>query len=227
MEIKKTTLWKTGFIVLCLIVLIFIFNPFKSSSGAGLVDVSLFTNNQSLYPSLGPDNATNVVIEISDFQCPICGIASALPNWSSQYSNQKSYNIAGKIENAAKQGKLRLISVIMSFLGQGSVYAAEAALCANEQGKFWEMHDTIYSNQVPPSQEGIQFTKSQLETIAQGVSGLDQTKFSSCLEGDKHLSDVQKISGSANSIGVKGTPTFIINGKMLLDWTSALSVLSQ
>lgn len=210
MRIKKSTLWTL--LVIILIVFFFLFfNPLKSSVSAGAINQSIFTSNPDLYPSLGPDNAKNVVIEFSDFQCPICGIASGFPSWSSQYSSQTEYNAAGQIEQSAKQGNLKFVSVTMSFLGQGSVYAAEAAFCANDQGQFWAMHDIIYSNQVPPSQEGTQFTKSQLETMAQGIQGLDQTKFKNCLESDTNSLKVQASETTAMSL-VQGTPTFFVNG---------------
>lgn len=221
-KIKKTTFW-TILVVLAIIIFFLFFNPFGSAGKQ--IDTSAFTSDPSLYPSLGPQNSQNTVIEFSDFQCPYCGIDSGLPSWSSQYTNQKDSGIAGKIENAANQGKLRFISVTMSFLGQGSVYAAEAALCANDQGKFWEMHDAIFSNQVPPTQEGTQFTKQELEGIGTNINGLNQTEFTNCLETDAHTFDVQKISSEAGNVGIQGTPTFVLNGKILSDPTSLTSIL--
>lgn len=220
--VKKGSLvfWFIAIAVLLIVVFLFVLSP-KSSS----TDVGIFTSNPSLYPSLGPDNAQNVVIEFSDFQCPICGMASGLPSWDSQYASTKGNGLAGQIEQAAQQGKVKFIFVPMSFLGQGSIYATEAALCANEQGKFWEMHDAIYSNQVPPAQEGVQFTKQQLEIMAGAITGLNQTEFSSCLESDSYSPSVQQINTAASNAGIKGTPTFIVNGKVLSDWTSASSVL--
>lgn len=222
-RIKKSTLWIIA--VILLILLIIVFWPFGSPSG-GSANMAAFTNNPILYPSLGPDTATNTVIEFADFQCPVCGIATGLPSWSSQYSTTKGYRVLGQLEQAAQQGQIRFIFVTMSFLGQGSVYAAEAGFCANEQGKFWQMHDAIYSNQVPPAQEGVQFTKQQLEIMAGAITGLNQTKFTDCLESDKYASSVQQANTAADGAGIKATPTVVANGKILSDWTSAGSVIA-
>lgn len=191
-----------------------------SSDGAS-ADVGAFLNNPSLYPSLGPSDAKNVVIEFSDFQCPFCAIASGLPSWvgtaTSQYGDL--LGAAGKVEKMAQEGKLKFVYVSMSFLGQESVYAAEAGLCANEQGKFWEMHDAIFTAQTQGENNG-KYNKDNLEIIANGVSGLDQSKFKACLEGDKYLSAVQKINGEASK-AAQGTPTFYVNGKQVsASWTA-------
>jgi protein-disulfide isomerase len=203
----------------------------SASTGTGNVapaDVSAFTEDPALYPSLGPDNAQNVVIEFSDFQCPFCALASGLPSWVSQYQSQYSDLIgaAQKIENLAKQGKVKFIYVSMSFLGQESVYAAEAGLCANEQGKFWEMHDALFTAQTEGENTG-KFNKDKLEIIASGISGLNQAQFKTCLEGDKYLSDVQIISSEAGSIA-SGTPTFYVNGQQVsASWTALQSALGM
>ena len=99
----------------------------------------------------------------------------------------------------------------MSFLGQESVYAAQAGLCANKQGKFFAIEDAIYSAQTQGENTG-KFAKNKLEIIAQSVSGLNQAEFKSCLENDKTLNDVKEIAGVASQFA-KGTPTFYVNGK--------------
>ncbi len=236
---KKSTLW--GIVIFALLALLVAsiftggFGLTKSSSATGnaantntgaTIDTKIFTSNPNLYPSLGPDNAKYTVIEFVDFQCPVCGLASGSPSWISQYAGRAGVGVAGQLEELAKQGKIRFITVTMSFLGQGSVYATEAGLCANDQGKFWEMYDAIFANQVPPEQEGAQFTKSQLETIASNIKGLDTSKFNNCLEKDEHLSDGKIIAQAAVSTGVSGTPTFIINGQIVQNWPSVISLVT-
>ena len=230
LRIKKSTLW-IFFSVLVIVVLIILWNPFGKPGGT-TIDASQFLNNPALYPSLGPGNAKDTVIEFYDFQCPICGLASGLPGWSPSYSSNAGYNVSGQVEQAAEAGKIRFISVPMSFLDsrsdatqKGSTWAAEAALCANDQGKFWEMHDIIYSNQVTPAQEGVQFTKQQLTSMAAQIQGMNQSQFSDCLQTDKYLIKTQEITNAAFNAGVTGTPTFVINGKVLSDWTTAASIL--
>ena len=224
-RVKKSLLW-TILAVVLIIIIILLWNPFSSPNPSSKsINATFFTTNPSLFPSIGPDNAANTVIEFYDFQCPICGLASGLPTWGYQYSTNSGYDVAGKIEDAAKNNQIKFVAVTMSFLGTGSTAAAEAALCANEQGKFWQMHDIIFSNQVTPTQEGVQFTKQQLEIIAGQITGLDQTQFKSCLESDKYLSSVQQANTAAANAGVQGTPAFIVNGQLLSNWTSVTSVL--
>ena len=195
----------------------------KPSDDSGTsTDVSTFLSDTSLYPSLGPEDAEVTVVEFSDFQCPFCAMASGLPSWTDDYESQYGDLIgsAEKIQEMAQQGKLRFIYVPMNFLGQESVYAAEAGLCANEQGKFWEMHDAIFSAHDSKENNG-KYTKEKLEVIAQGIIGLDQNKFKTCLEDDKYLSDVQQIAQITSGIG---TPKFVVNGK---DVQSSWAKLSE
>ncbi len=112
----------------------------------------------------------------------------------------------------------------MSFLGQESVYAAQAGLCANQQGKFFEMDDAIYAAQTQGENSG-KFNKDKLEIIAQGISGLDQAKFKTCLENDKTLSLVQQ-SASLTSQFASGTPTFYVNNQQVsASWTAIQSAI--
>jgi len=232
-SIKKDLLWKYATFLLIAIVVIGGFIMFKgdgsggtgaavNAGGAtgGAVDLSVFTDNPNLYPSLGPEDAENVVIEFSDFQCPYCAIASGLPTWTTEYQSQYAdlIDVAGKVQDLAAEGKVRFIYVSMSFLGQESVYAAQAGLCANKQGKFWEMHDAIFTASNGPSENDGKYSKENLKKIAAGINGLDTGEFNSCLDDDETLSDVQK-SASQASTAASGTPTFYVNGvKMGASW---------
>ncbi|MEK6840661.1 MAG: thioredoxin domain-containing protein [Nanoarchaeota archaeon] len=222
--IKKDSLWKYSTFILLAALVIGGFFFFRGSGGGnggttdggstGQVDLSPFLQNAQFYPSLGPEDASNVVIEFSDFQCPYCAMASGLPSWTSQYSDQYPDLIgsAGKIQDMAKNGDLRFIYVSMSFLGQESVYASEAGLCANEQGKFWEMHDKIFGSSDAPSENTGKYSVVNLEKLAAGISGLDKTKFNDCLDSGKYESAVQSIAAQASK-AASGTPTFYVNGK--------------
>ncbi len=193
----------------------------------GAVNLDVFTSNPSLYPSIGPDNAKDVVIEFSDFQCPYCAMASGLPNWLGPYQTQYGdlIGVAGKIQQMAEDGKLKFVYVSMSFLGQESVYAAEAALCANEQDKFWEMHDAIFVAHDSKENNG-KYSKDNLKVIAKGITGLDSAKFNSCLDKDTELSNVQKIASQA-ATAATGTPTFYVNGKKMgASWTAIQAALA-
>ncbi len=187
-----------------------------NNSAAGPVNLQPFTSNSELFPSLGPSNAKNTVIEFADFQCPYCALASGLPNWTSQYQSQYGdlINAAGNVEQMAKNGQLRFIFVPMSFLGQESVWAAQAGYCAANQGKFWQMHDAIYSASTGPQEDTGKYSIPNLEKIAAGISGIDTAKFNSCLENNDTLSQVQTAAAEA-STAASGTPTFYVNGQQV------------
>jgi len=240
---KKSTLWAMGSFVLLVLLVISVFtggfgimkptgnaantgnNANAGAGGAtGPVDLKFITSNPDLYFSLGPKNAKVTVIELSDFQCPYCAIASGLPSWTEQYKSQygELVGAAGNIQTLAEQGKVRFIYVNLNFLGAESTYASQAAMCAQEQGKFWEMHDAIFT--AHDSKEGTgKYTKDKLEVLAKSISGLDQAKFKTCLESDATLSKVQQIMTEVQKAGIQiGTPQFFVNGKAVQASSTAL-----
>ena len=85
--------------------------------------------------------------------------------------------------------------------------AAEAAHCAQEQGKFWEMHDVLFANQRALKPE-------QLSGYATDLS-LDMAAFDSCLESGRYASKVEDDKKAGEIVGVSGTPAFFINGQFI------------
>ncbi len=241
--ISKDDLWKYSTLLLVVVILIggffILVGGGNKSSGTGTptvvnsagsakADLSAITGNPTLYPSLGPKNAKVTVIEFIDFQCPYCGMASGLVPWIAKYKTQYGSLVgsAAKVKALAQQGKIRYVVVTMSFLGQESIYAAQAGLCANEQGKFFAMDDAIYSAQTQGEDSG-KFAKDKLEIIAKNVTGLNQTEFKSCLEGDKTLSQVKEIASTASQFA-SGTPTFYVNGKKVQSsWPAIQTAINQ
>jgi protein-disulfide isomerase len=219
--ISKKNLWMySTFVLVAILIIGGVFWMTGKSTGTGgtvsdIVDLSAFTSNPSLYPALGPENANDVVIEFSDFQCPYCAISSGLPSWAFQYSSQyvDLFSTSQKVKQLAEEGKIRLIYVPMSFLGDESIYAVEAALCANEQGKFWEMHDLIFANHDGKENNG-KYSKENLKKFAAQIEGLDTAKFNECLDSSKYLSNVKLIASEASK-ATTGTPVFYVNGKKL------------
>ena len=141
-------------------------------------------------PSLGPQTARLTIVEFSDFQCPFCrtgaetltAIAKAFPN---------------DVRVVFKQFPLESHS-------QAAI-AAEASLAAHAQGKFWEMHDRIFSN--PRS-----LTESNLIAWAKELD-LDVARFKSDLTSHKYQSTVQNEVHEGLDAGVQGTPTVFLNGR--------------
>ena len=213
-KIKKKSFYKyligVAVIIILLIFLVGVFNPVPKEKS-----FRIFENN-SLFPSLGPDNAQTTVIEFYDFQCPWCAVASGLPSWTVDAARTNPnvaavFNASGKMEALAENGKIKFISVSMSFLGEESTNAAEAAFCADDQGKFWEMHDAIFGANNGKENSGI-FTRNNLKMIAKNVNGLNLSQFNRCLENSEKLSEIQEINKIANNFATS-TPTFFVNGK--------------
>ncbi len=145
---------------------------------------------------LGDPNAPVTIIEFSDYECPYCGRFSqnTMPQLISEYIDT---------------GKAKLI--FRDFpLGfhKNAQKASEAAECAGDQGKYYEMHDKIFENQQS-------ITVNDLKNYAEEI-GLDVNEFNNCLDTDKHRDEVLQDFRDGQKAGVSGTPSFFINGKMLV-----------
>jgi protein-disulfide isomerase len=93
-----------------------------------------------------------------------------------------------------------------------SNWAAQAAECANQQGKFWEYHDKLFA--MWKGENVGTFTKPNLRQYAVDI-GLDTGKFNPCLDSDQTSQAVQADIAEATRLGVQGTPSFYVNGKAL------------
>jgi predicted DsbA family dithiol-disulfide isomerase len=142
--------------------------------------------------SRGPNNAPITIVEFSDFQCPYCSRAE---------------ETVKKVMDAYK-GKIRLFyrDYPLPFHAQAQK-ASEAALCAADQNKYWEMHEKLFANQQA-------LTVPQLKEHAKGL-GLDQGKFDKCLDGGEKAKLVENSKKAGEEAGVNGTPHFFINGRPL------------
>lgn len=101
----------------------------------------------------------------------------------------------------------------MAFLGQESVWSAEASECAADQDAFWEYHEKLFASQSGENQGA--FNKDKLKELAAEL-GLDTETFNECLDSGKHTMAVQEATQIAQSIGVRSTPAFLINGTPML-----------
>lgn len=145
---------------------------------------------------LGSKDAKVSVIIFADFQCPFCG------RWQKEtYPLLKSEYI--------DKGLVKLDYMDYAFLGDESVRAAEAAKCAEDQGKFWEYHDLLFANQNGEN-EGA-FTDAKLMQFAKNLK-LQSSVFNACLTTEKHKSDVDADTQTGTTYGVDSTPTVFING---------------
>jgi protein-disulfide isomerase len=134
---------------------------------------------------LGNPNAAVELVEFGDFECPACG----------SYAELAEADVRARYVNT---GKVRFRFIDFPLAGhQNTLNASNAAACADEQGKFWEMHDLIYSTQ----------------NEWNGITGIDAAKFDDCLDTRRMLPKVQSHLKLANDRGIASTPTFIIGNK--------------
>ncbi|HEX9075410.1 MAG TPA: thioredoxin domain-containing protein [Anaerolineae bacterium] len=115
-----------------------------------------------------------------------------------------------------KSGKVKFTYKFYPVVDQGRIgesnWAAQAAECANLQGKFWDYHDKLFS--VWTGENVGTFTKAKLKQYAADLQ-LNATDFNQCLDGDKTASVVQADMAEANRQGVQGTPTYFLNGRLM------------
>jgi protein-disulfide isomerase len=143
-------------------------------------------------PTRGPVGAPVTVIEFSDFQCPYCGrIQPTMQRLRLKYGE--------KLRVAFKQLPLAM--------HQHAHFAAEAALCAGEQGKFWEMHDWMFANQTRIAPDAVKAAAVELK--------LDPGAFGKCLDAKAMAGKVDDDMKVAESLGITGTPAFLVNGRLI------------
>ena len=149
-------------------------------------------------PIIGNSNAPITIIEFSDFQCPFCAKfhIQTLPKIMDEY---------------IKEGKVKLVfrDFPIQSIHSNALLASVAAECANEQGKFKEMHDKLFENQNEWNSKDtdnliILFNQYSLEM------GIEKEKFDSCLKNGKYIKEIQKDLDDGRTYGVSGTPGFFI-----------------
>jgi protein-disulfide isomerase len=144
-------------------------------------------------PVRGKVDAPVTIVEFSDFQCPFCARARPTVNRVREVYGDKVRILFRHfpLQNHPQASK-----------------AAEAAACANEQGKFWEMHDRLFQSQA----------KLQVADLKQHAAdlGLKGDEFATCLDSGRHGGDWQQGLADGAQSGVTGTPAFFINGRPLI-----------
>jgi len=188
---------------------------------------NLFSNNNVKLKDisenyLGNLNSDIVVLIFSDFECPYCGASEGThkglidgfkaqdPTWEAAIP---------KLRELAKDNKIKLVfkQYPLDF-HQYAQKSAEASLCASEQGKFWEYHDVLFENQNALS-------TAKLSEYAESL-GLNVLRFDECLDSGIMREKVSADINEGNSLGVRGTPAFVINGQ-LLSGAQSFSAINQ
>jgi protein-disulfide isomerase len=146
------------------------------------------------YPSRGPAAAPVTIVEFSDFECPFCGgLVPTLQAIEKSYGNQ--------VRIVYRQFPLRKIH-------PDAEKAAEAALCANAQGRFWEMHDSLFGHQEDLTVDALKARAVALK--------LNAAAFNACLDSGTQAAAIDKDIAAGGQAGVTGTPTMFINGRKIV-----------
>lgn len=161
------------------------------SRGAGPGDVGPVDLLIDGAPILGDPSARVTLIEYSDYQCPYCArhYRETLPLITTNY---------------VETGMVRLVmrQFPIPNLQPRAAAAASAALCAGEQGRYWEMHGRLFADQKRMSDDDLRGYATEI--------GLDVASFDSCFAQNLHARQVESEVAEGNRIGVRGTPSFVL-----------------
>jgi protein-disulfide isomerase len=143
-------------------------------------------------PSRGPEKAKITIVEFSDFECPFCSRGGA--------------TLAKVMERYPDQVRVVYRQFPLEFHPRARK-AAEASLCAGEQGKFWELHDRMFADQGKLAVEDLKAAARELK--------LDGVRFDACLDAGAQGAAVEADLKAGQALGVQGTPAFFVNGVFL------------
>jgi protein-disulfide isomerase len=146
-------------------------------------------------PILGPESASITIIEFSDYECPYCRKwhLEVFPLLREKYPDQIRYVFR---------------DFPLTSIHPNAVPAAEAANCANEQGKFWEFNEALFLMREGLSQQAYEKYAKEL--------GLEMGAFGECISSGRHQGEVLADLQWAADLGVRSTPTFFLNGIALV-----------
>ena len=156
------------------------------------------------FASYGPEDAPVTIVEFSDFECPYC--ARLLPT----------------LDEAMRRypGRLRVVyrHYPLTAIHPNAWKAAEAALCAGDQGRFWELHDLMYAEQETLTVADVKAKAARL--------GLDGEAFNWCLDSGLHHDAVHADVHAGGAVGVSGTPAMFVNGRFIEGAVSFATIAS-
>jgi protein-disulfide isomerase len=149
----------------------------------------------------GDANAKIWVVMVSDFQCPFC------KQW-----HDRSFSRV--LHDYAEKGKIRLAFINFPLnIHPNAVPAAEAAMCASVQNRFWPMHEALFAEQ--GQWAALPDPSAKLETIAASIPGIDMTTWKACVDKHATLPLIEADHDRWRGVGIGSTPAFSVNGKIL------------
>lgn len=164
-------------------------SPTKKFSGSVNFDIPQFAKFK------GSDNAKVSLVEFGDYQCPFCKrfFDQTEPQMMSDYVDS---------------GKAKFYFLDVSIVGTDSLTLGQGSWCADEQGKYWEYHDYMYTNQ---GQENSGWgTPDKVRIMTKNITGLDSGKFGECLDSKRYEPRSQQLTQFATQVGLTGTPTMFV-----------------
>jgi protein-disulfide isomerase len=192
----------------------------KSQAAANMTPVPVIAiTPQAINPQadgvhLGDPNAPVKVDVFEDFRCSACMI------YTQDYEPQiiSNYVDTGKVYYS-----FHSFIVIDGNDGTDASYrSANAALCAGEQGQFWNYHATLYANQV--SESASLYTNERLAIMAQNLN-LDMTAFNQCFAENRYASEIRNDNVEGQSLGIRGTPSIFVDGKIIQSYDQLVSII--
>lgn len=213
---RRTRLITIGLITAgALLIAFFLIYPNFQPVGA-IKEPTSFARPQVQENTVGDPNAPIKLEEFSDFQCPYC------QRFYLQTEEQliSTYVTTGKVYFVYRS--------FGEFIGPESRAAAEAAYCAGDQNKFWEMHDFLFTNHT--GENVGDFTNRRLLAFGEKI-GLDMGAFRDCLNSGKYSSRVDQDFADGRAAGVKATPSFVltytVNGQTVTELIEGAQPFSE
>ena len=164
----------------------------KDKSEISIMLDPLRVDVEAVGPSKGAgESAAVTIVEFSDFECPYC--------------RQVNPSLSKAVSEYGDQVRLVFRQFPLTNIHPNAIKAAEASLCAEDQGKFWALHDAMFDDQ---KNLGVDNLKTLAET-----TGLDTAAFNECLDSGRYNDQVRKDVRDGASIGVTGTPAMFVNGR--------------
>ena len=159
----------------------------QASPDSTRYDIPILEND----PTFGPEDASIILIEFTDFECPFCRqhFLDVLPRLKAAYPDQILYIFK---------------DFPLTSIHPNAIPAAEAARCAREQGAFWEFHDLLFGARLGLGLEAYLEYAAELD--------LDMDEFTVCVEERRYADIVRGGYDFASQFGIRSTPTFFING---------------
>ena len=201
-SIDRRYIWLGGLgiaFLVAIILLIFLTRP-------QAVDPTIYDDLEAGSRVLGDPNAPLLVRDFSDFKCPHC--------------RQASTSVVPRlIEEYVSTGQIRLELVPVGFRDE-SLFAGQAALCAEDQGKFWPYHDILFENQEN------RFTIEQLLQYGRDLS-MDDQLFRDCILSGKYRGQLEENGNEFRAVGGTGTPTFVVGDQTISSGVPSFETLES